>query len=176
MRCTSLKHPLVIFAVLLTVCDMSFAQDSTFKASSYSSIVINEDFAKTMTRMKAAKPDIMKRQMDLLNARYDLSDHPANGVTMSRGKPVQEGVRIKLAKDLSWGKLATLSPEEIRENGLFPVGFLPLPHPNHPEGGMVFPKFFIQEIKKQEGRDLVSFDLDFDLLINFCRSSPLRST
>jgi cytochrome c peroxidase len=56
-----------------------------------------------------------------------------------------------------------MSPEEIREKDLWPQGFLPLPHPNHPEGGMVFPKFHIDEIKKQEGRDLTRFDLDFDL-------------
>ena len=56
-----------------------------------------------------------------------------------------------------------MTPEQIREKGLFPAGFLPLPHPNHPEGGMLFPKFHIDEIKKQEGRDLTRFDLDFDL-------------
>ena len=38
-----------------------------------------------------------------------------------------------------------------RARTLFPTGFLPLPHPNHPEGGMLFPKFHIDEIKKQEG-------------------------
>jgi hypothetical protein len=64
---------------------------------------------------------------------------------------------------MTWEKLAATSPEEIQEKGLFPKGFLPLPHPNHPEGGMIFPKFHIDEIKKQEGRDLTRFDLDFDL-------------
>ncbi len=43
--------------------------------------------------MVAAEPAIMKRQMDLLEERYDLSDHPASGVVMDRTKPVQEGVR-----------------------------------------------------------------------------------
>ena len=43
-----------------------------------------------------------------------------------------------------------MTPEEIRNQGVFPAGFMPLPHPNHPEGGMVFPKFHIDEIKKQE--------------------------
>jgi cytochrome c peroxidase len=105
----------------------------------------------------------MKRHMDLLNERYDLSNRPANGVTMSRGKGVQEGVRIKLLKGMAWENLAAMSPEEIREKGLFPAGFFPLPFPNHPEGGMLFPKFQIDEIKKQEERDLTRFDLDFDL-------------
>ena len=56
-----------------------------------------------------------------------------------------------------------MSPEEIKAKGLWPKGFLPLPHPNHPEGGMLFPQYHIDEIKKQEGRDLTRFDLDFDL-------------
>jgi cytochrome c peroxidase len=82
---------------------------------------------------------------------------------MSRGKAVQEGVRIKLQGGMTWDKLAAMSPEEILEQDLFPPGFFPLPFPNHPEGGMLFPKFQIDEIKKQEGRDLTRFDLDFDL-------------
>ncbi len=143
--------------------DKKPAQEADQKKSSYMPVDIKEDFAEIMTRMKRAKPEVMQRQMDLLKARYDLSNRPAKGVTMSRGTPIQEGVRITLPKEMTWEKLATLSPEEIREKDVFPAGFLPLPHPNHAEGGMVFPQFHIDEIKKQEGRDLTRFDLDFDL-------------
>jgi cytochrome c peroxidase len=123
-----------------------------------------EDFAAVMARMKAAKADVTKKHQDLLAARYDLANRPAAGVTMSRGKPVQEGPRAKLAAGAkSWEELAAMSPEAIRDKDLFPAGFLPLPHANHPEGGMLFPKFHIDEVKKQEGRDLTRFDLDFDL-------------
>ncbi len=65
-----------------------------------------------------------------------------------------------------------MTPEEIREKDAFPAGFLPLPHPNHPEGGMLFPKFHIDEIKKQEQRDLTRFDLDFDLPDHFLPEFP----
>jgi cytochrome c peroxidase len=133
------------------------------KVSSYTPVVITEDFAATVTRMKAEKPAIMARQQALLTERYDLSNRPAKGVTMTRGKPVQEGVRVKLPPGMTWEKLAAMAPEEIKEKGLWPKGFLPLSHPNHKEGGMVFPKFHIEEINKQEGRDLTRFDLDFDL-------------
>ncbi|MGA2067308.1 MAG: cytochrome B6 [Thermoguttaceae bacterium] len=133
-------------------------------ANSYSPVVILEDFDQTLEKMSAAKPAIMERQMKLLAERYDLSDRPARGVTMSRGKPIQEGVRAKLPPGVkSWEELAAMAPEEIRQQGLWPKAFLPLPHPNHPEGGMVFPKHQIDEVKKQEGRDLSRFDLDFDL-------------
>lgn len=141
-------------------------------ASSYSPVVITEEFSAVMARMKAARPEVMKRQMSLLEMRYDLADRPAKGVTMSRGKPVQEGVRVKLPQGMSWERLAAMSCEEIREQGLFPAGLLPLPHPNHPEGGMVFPKFVIDEIKRQEGRDLTRFDLDFDLPDRFLPEFP----
>ena len=37
-------------------------------------------------------------RLALLGERYDLADRPAPGVTMSRGKPVQEGVRVEAAR------------------------------------------------------------------------------
>jgi cytochrome c peroxidase len=120
-------------------------------------------FQKTVAEMTAAKAEIARKHAELLDARYDLSDRPAAGVTMSKGKPVQAGVRVKLPQGQSWEKLAGMTPDGIREQGLWPGGFLPLPHPNHPEGGMLFPKEHIDEIKRQEGRDLTRFDLDFDL-------------
>jgi cytochrome c peroxidase len=122
-----------------------------------------EPFESVMKRMTAAKPEVMKRHEELLEQRYDLGDHPASDVTMTRKKPIQEKVRVRLSKDMTWDKLGGMSPQEILTEGLYPPGFLPLPHPNHPEGGMLFPKFEIDEIKKQEGRDLTRFDLDFDL-------------
>jgi len=154
-----------MLAIIVTVIVVGapYAQEPIQKGTSYSPVDIKEDFATIMARMKAAKPGVMKRQMDLLNARYDLADRPAKDVTMSRGKPVQEGVRVKLPQGMTWEKLQAMSPEEVRGKDVFPAGFFPLPHPNHPEGGMVFPKFHINEIQKQEGRDLTRFDLDFDL-------------
>ena len=141
-------------------------------ATSYMPVDIKEPFASIMARMKAAQPAIQKRQADLLAERYDLANRAATGVTMSRSKPLQEGVRVKLPAGTTWDQLAAMSPAEIRDRNLFPAGFLPLPHPNHPEGGMVFPKFEIDEIKKQEARDLTRFDLDFDLPDHFLPEFP----
>ena len=124
---------------------------------------IHESFSTILSRMTAAKPEIMKRHMALLEQRYDLSNHPAQGAKMSGGKAVQQGVRVRLASGTTWDQLSKLNPEQIKERSLFPAGFEPLPHPNHPEGGMLFPKFEIDEIKKQEGRELTRFDLDFDI-------------
>ena len=158
----------VALIALVAVCSKTIAE----KMTSYSPVVIKESFDTIMARMSAAKSEIMKRQMNLLNERYDLSDQPAKGVTMPTGKRVQEGVRVKLQEGVTWEKLAEMTPEEIKNKGVFPKGFMPLPHPNHPEGGMVFPKFHIEEIKKQEGRDLTRFDLDFDLPDHFLPEFP----
>ncbi|WP_428825849.1 cytochrome B6 [Azonexus sp. IMCC34842] len=123
----------------------------------------DEDFAALVKRLQAEKPKFSTRQQGLLAQRYDLADRRAAGTTMSRGKPVQEGVRVKLPAGMTWDRLAALSPEQIKERQLWPAGFLPLPHPHHEAGGMIFPKFLIDETKKQTDRDLTRFDLDFDL-------------
>ena len=143
---------MLTLAGFLLAVGFAYAQDRG--QTSYMKVDITEPFASIMARMKAEKPAIEKRQADLLAERYDLSNLPAQGVAMSRGKPVQGGVRVKLPAAMTWEKLAAMSPEEIRAQNLFPNGFYPLPHPNHPEGGMLFPKFHINEIKKQEARDL----------------------
>jgi cytochrome c peroxidase len=122
--------------------------------------------------MGAAKPEIEKRQLDLLNQRYDLSDIPDKSCAMDRTKPVQSGVRVRLAQGQTWESLAQMSPDAIRAKNLFPAGFMPLPHTNHQEGGMVFPRFHIDAIKADEGRDLTRFDLDFDLPEHFLPEFP----
>jgi len=133
---------------------------------------IEPDFQQTVKRLKAEKPQAMERARKLLEERYDLADRPIPGVTMFRGKPVQGGVRAKLPEGVTWDQLAAMKPEEIKEKGLFPRGFLPLPHAKHAEGGMVFPAFHIEEIKKQTGRDLTRFDVDFDLPDHFLPEFP----
>jgi cytochrome c peroxidase len=140
--------------------------------TSYIKVDITEPFASVMARMQAAKPDIERRHSDLLSERYDLSDRPARGVMMERDKPLQAGVRVKLPEGVTWETLASLRPDEIRDKNLFPKGFYPLPHPNHPEGGMVFPHLEIEEIKKLDGRDLTRFDLDFDIPDHFLPAFP----
>jgi len=140
--------------------------------NSYAPVVAKESFQQTVQRMSQAKPEIMKRQMNLLEERYDLSKKATHEITMSRGKAVQKGVRVRLPEGITWEELSELSVAEIHNKALWPKGFLPLPHPNHPEGGMVFPKFQIDEIKKQEGRDLTRFDLDYDIPDHFLPEFP----
>lgn len=163
---------LLILAGLTSGPAILYAQPTAEVPTSYAPVHITEPFAAIMERMSAAKPQVMQRQQDLLALRYNLSNDPASGVTMTLGKPVQQGVRVRLPEGTSWDMLGGMSPEDIRAQNLFPAGMLPLPHPNHPEGGMVFPQFHIDEISRQEARDLTRFDLDFDLPDHFLPEFP----
>ena len=74
----------VVFVVIASVFAQSPQQNAPPKvASSYMPVV---EFAATHERMSAAKSAIMKRQMDLLAERYDLSNKPAQGVAMDRSR------------------------------------------------------------------------------------------
>src|SRR3989442_6845255 len=124
---------LLVIAGLLVFLNLIYAQQEQRGQTSYMKVDSTEPFAAFMARMKAAKPGIEKEHNALLNERYDLSDRPAQGVTMDRGKPLQEGVRVKLPAGITWERLAAMSADQIREQHLCPKEFYPLPHPNHSE-------------------------------------------
>jgi len=132
-------------------------------ASSYAPVNSEESFSALRTRYVDMKPGVERKHRTLLEQRYDLGNKPGD-LTMTRGKRVQTGVRVRLpASVASWEALARMSPEQIKERDLFPAGFLPLPHPHHSEGGMLFPQFHIDKVMQQDGRDLNRFDLSYDL-------------
>ena len=138
----------------------------------YMPVAIEKSFDEIMKQDVKERSKYMERQMDLLERRYDLSDRPAD-VMMSGGrKPTQKGVRVKLPKEMTWEKLAVMSPEEIRKKDLFPEGFLPLPHVKHETGGQVFPEDQIKEIEKLEERSLERFDVEFDIPKHFLPEFP----
>ena len=132
--------------------------------NTYMPVKIDTPFQETMEKDVADQPEFQQRQQALLERRYDLSDNPSD-VMMSAGrKPVQKGVRVKLPDGVeSWQELARMSPEEIKEKDLFPMGFRPLPHAKHSTGGQVFPDNQIDGIMEAEGRNLERFDIKFDL-------------
>ena len=127
----------------------------------------NKTFQDVMTKDKGDKESVMARQKALLDERYDLTPHPDPKVTMSRGKPIQVGPTARLPEGMTWEKLAAMSSDEIREKGLFPKGYLPLPHPKHDVGGMVFPQMEIKLLPR-----LQRFDVDFDLPEPFLPEFP----
>jgi hypothetical protein len=66
---------------------------------------------------------------------------------------------------VTWEQLAKMTPEQIRDKGVFP--YLPLPHIAHPVGGMVFPQAEIKALPRLE-----RFDMDFDLPEHFLPEFP----
>jgi cytochrome c peroxidase len=129
----------------------------------FSPVVPTKTFEQILEQDTAEKQQVADAQKALLESRYDLRDNASN-VQMSGGrKAVQQGVRVKLHGGASWESLARMTPEQIKQQNLFPHGFRPLPHVKHPTGGMVFPKQQIDAIAKAEARDLQRFDVDFDL-------------
>lgn len=170
---TNTRFGLATALSLVALLGSSAAQEVSSRGkTSYAPVAGTESFDSVVKRMSAEKAGILKKHRDLLASRYDLSDHPASGITMSRGKAVQGGIRVKLPGGTTWAALAEMTPEQIRDQGLWPMGFYPLPHPNHAEGGMVFPQFHIDEVKKQTGRDLTRFDLDFVMPDHFLPEFP----
>ena len=126
-----------------------------------------ETFEARMAKDKAEKDEVMARQKALLEERYDLSVKTDPTVKMTRGKPIPVGPATKLPQGVTWDMLANMSPDDIRAQGKFPKGFLPLPHPKHLVGGMVFPQNEIKLLPRLE-----RFDIDFDLPDHFLAEFP----
>src|SRR4029434_2543389 len=95
-------------------------------------------FEVVRARDKAAKSRVNAAAQKLLGERYDLSRRVDDSVKMTRGKPIPVGPTAKLKGGVTWEQLGSMSPDEIKQKDLFP--YLPLPHPNHPVGGMIFPQ------------------------------------
>lgn len=151
-------------SALVAVLAFSVSAHAALETDSYLPAIADKPFKDVVAKDEADKPKVMNRQKDLLEKRYDLSNKPMGQAKMSGGrKAVQQGVRVKLPGGTNWDELARMKPEEIRDRGAFPAGFLPLPHAKHETGGMVFPKNQIKEIKELEQRDLERFDVEFDL-------------
>jgi len=156
----------MVVPVLITFCAVparNNAEATDLPDQTYMPVVVEKSFDEIQMQDKATKDDFMERQEELLEKRYDLSDNPSD-VMMSAGrKAVQQGVRVKLPSGMTWEKLADMSPAEIKQKNLFPMGFRPLPHARHPFGGQVFPQNQIDEMMKLEKRDLERFDVEFDM-------------
>ena len=134
------------------------------KSSSFTPVV-EEPFDVVMRRDKAAKARVMAAAKRLLEERYNLTRRVDPNVKMTRGKPIPVGPTARLKSGVTWEQLGRMSIEEIRDKNLFP--YLPLPHVNHPVGGMVFPEMHI----KQQPR-LERFDMDFDIPEHFLPEFP----
>lgn len=134
------------------------------RPSSFSPVV-EEPFDVVRARDKAAKARVMAAARKLLEDRYDLSVRVDPNVKMTRGKAVPVGPTARLKSGITWEQLGKMSPDEIKQRDAFP--YLPLPHVNHPVGGMVFPQMHVKVQPRLE-----RFDMDFDIPEQFLPEFP----
>lgn len=122
--------------------------------SSYS-IPLNPDtpLQEVIEHEQQQRPTIADQQQELLEKRYDLSPRFVPGATMTRGKPIPQGPTARLPQGVTLEDLASMPPEEIKSKKIFP--YLPLPHPLHSTGGMVFPQRMTDIHPERERFDVV---------------------
>jgi len=118
-----------------------------------------------MKRLIAQRPGVMAAQAKVLEQRYVLEPRLDPVVKMSRGKPLPVGPTARLQNGLTWDRLAAMSPDQIRQQGVFP--YASLPHPLQTNGGQVFPKMQIAMFPRLE-----RVDVDFDLPDAFLPEFP----
>ena len=104
-------------------------------------------------------------QLRLLESRYILQPKLDPSAKMSRGKPLPVGPTARLSRGMAWETLAAMTPDAIRQQGIFP--YPPLPHPFQANGGQVFPAMQIEMFPRLE-----RFDVEFDLPDAFIPEFP----
>ncbi len=136
----------------------AFAEEKKV-VSSYGPTNQDVSFDTIKAQRMAVKVVRAKEHMDMLNTRYDLSKKTSPDILMSGGKPAPIGPTARL-KGLTWDEIGVMTPEDIKEKGIFP--YKPLPFADHAEGGMLFPEMITKTLPR-----LTRFDLDFDLPEHF---------
>lgn len=127
--------------------------------SSYGPVNQDQTFEQIKAARMAVKAERAAAHQDLLNSRYDLTRRVHPEVKMSSGKAIPVGPTARL-QGVDWDQLARMTPEQIREQDIFP--YKPLPFADQAEGGMLFPEMITNDLPR-----LVRFDLDFDLPEHF---------
>lgn len=122
-------------------------------------------FAEVKEKESAARPAVMAAQRKYLEGRFNLTPKLDPEATMSRGKPLPVGPTAKLPEGMDFDALAKLSPDEIKERGLFP--YASLIHPLHANGGQVFPPAQLAMFPRLE-----RFDVEFDIPNEFLPEFP----
>jgi hypothetical protein len=101
--------------------------------TSYMPVAITETFAQIFARMTAAKAGIEQVHTAVLNERYDLTDRPAQGVTMDRSLAREAGLSEQLLPAVQWHSYPeaarrappaadTLSAAAVQRNRGSPLG------------------------------------------------------
>ena len=125
--------------------------------SSFGSPELPMSFEDWLAFHEKQKPELMKDVRAYMNGRFNFDGQTIPGQFMSGGrKPVKAGPIARLpAKISSYEDLAKLSPEEIKQQDLFP--YKPLAHPLQTVAHMVFPESW-----NQAHPEHIRIDVDHD--------------
>src|SRR5256885_11721786 len=82
---TTLYPSLAVGAVVMTIAGISAYSDPLPPDATYRPLP-TLPLSEVMKRDEAMKPDVINRQRQLLDRRYDLGDRPAEGMMMSGGR------------------------------------------------------------------------------------------
>ena len=152
------NRPVFLFALIAAALagagGLAVYAQSAKVVSSYGPTNQEMTFSEIKAARMAVKVARAKAHAELLSSRYDLKESTGDA-RMSGGKAIPVGPTARLG-GTTWEQLDKMTPEQIKEKGLFP--YPPLPFPDHAEGGMLFPKMTIDVLPR-----LTRFDLDFDL-------------
>ena len=153
---------------LIAICILMVAGAATAVVSAQQGKVVssygptNQDI--TFDQIKAArmavKAERAKQHMELLNFRYDLSKKGTAESVMSGGKSLPVGPTAKL-QGVTWEQLGKMTPEQIKEKGIFP--YKPLPFADHAEGGMLFPEPIRKKLARRGAEQYAGRDPFFRL-------------
>ncbi|MEQ9406817.1 MAG: cytochrome B6 [Fuerstiella sp.] len=125
--------------------------------SSYASPMLPMRFDQWLDFHRKQKPKLMRDVDEYMASRFDFSGRPEPGAFMSGGKPVMQGPTARLPDGVSsFEELASLSPEQIRQQDLFP--YKPLAHPLQSVAHMVFPDEWVK-VHPEHAR--IDVDMDF---------------
>ena len=113
-----------------------FAAEPAKVVSSYGPTNQDVTFSQIKAARLAVKAERAKSHAALLASRYDLKAVTGDAL-MSGGKAVPMGPTARLT-GTSWEQLDKMTPEQIKEKGLFP--YQPLPFPDHAEGECSSPR------------------------------------
>lgn len=121
--------------------------------SSFGSTQLPMSFEQWQDFLTKQKPELKKKIAQYMASRYDLSEKAIPETFMTGGKPVMLGPISKLPQSVSsYEKLASLTPEEIKDKDLFP--FKPLAHPLQNIAHMVFPDAWTHVHPEHERMDI----------------------
>jgi cytochrome c peroxidase len=125
--------------------------------SSFGSPELPMKFEQWIEFHRKQKPELMEDVHAYMSSRFDFHGTAMPGAFMAGGKPIMQGPVARLPEGYdSFEELSALTPDEIREQDLFP--YKPLAHPLQSTAHMLFPAKWVEAHPEHERIDV---DHDF---------------